>query len=85
MKSKARPFWKILIVAAEHDAKATFNCDECFAILEYLAEVAVKGAEERYLLEAVGRHLDCCPDCREHHLQRLKELEAKLDSRRSSQ
>lgn len=75
MRKRTRPFWQILVVAAEHGAKVPLNCDECFTLLEYLAEAAIQGADKRYLLEAVKRHVQRCPDCREHHLERLRHLE----------
>ena len=78
MALNARPFWKILMITAEHDAYVTLNCDECFLILEFLAEEAIHGMEERRLVQAVHMHLDRCPECREHHLQRLREIEARL-------
>lgn len=77
MSNHTRPFWQILIVAAQHGAQVPLNCDECFLILEHLAEIAAQGADERYLLEAVRRHVERCPECRRHHLARLKELEAR--------
>ena len=52
------------------------NCDECFVILEYLADAAIYGAEERYLIDAIRQHLERCPSCREHHMDRLRGLEA---------
>ena len=76
MVRNARPFWQILIIAAQHGAYVPLNCDECFQILEFLADEAVRGVEERYLVRAVRNHLDRCPECREHHLQRLREIEA---------
>jgi predicted anti-sigma-YlaC factor YlaD len=67
-----------MIIEAGRGAQMPLNCDECFVVLEYLAEVAVYGATEKNLRMAVHRHLDQCPDCREHHLQRLAELESKI-------
>ena len=52
MALNARPFWKILMITAEHDAYVTLNCDECFLILEFLAEEAIHGMEERRLVQA---------------------------------
>jgi len=78
MVGKTRPFWQILIVVGEHGGRIPLSCDECFVILEYMAEIAIEGVEEKYLLAAVRRHLDRCPDCRKHHLQRLDRLEEQL-------
>jgi hypothetical protein len=52
------------------------ECDECFFVLEYLAQSAIDGMEETQLREAVLGHINQCPDCREHHLKRLSELES---------
>ena len=60
----------------------SLTCDECFAILEYLALEALDGAEEEKLEAALRRHLEMCPDCREHHLKRLQKLEERLGSSR---
>jgi len=75
MISACRPLWQVLSVA-QPGRDTTLSCDECFAILELLAEAAAAGAHAQTLREAVQRHLTHCPDCREHHLRRLYELEA---------
>jgi hypothetical protein len=45
--------------------------------MEHLVEEALAGIEEEVLQTAIKRHLDHCPDCQEHHIQRLTELEEK--------
>ncbi|MFC1879755.1 hypothetical protein ACFLZW_07555, partial [Chloroflexota bacterium] len=82
MTGKRRPFWRILMLAAESGARMALNCDECFAILEYLADAAVRGADDDYLIDAVRRHLNRCPTCREHHLKRLQAMEAEVAARK---
>jgi hypothetical protein len=47
--------------------------------LEYLADSAVAGADPDRLRRSARRHLAHCPDCREHHLRRLRELEAQIE------
>lgn len=74
-----RALWQIL-VAADSEAAAELSCDECFAILEYLADEAVRGADLGALREALRRHLEHCPDCREHYRRRLSEMHARLIS-----
>lgn len=69
--------WRILLKLDETDAELT--CDECFVILEYLADQAANGVEKNHLLDQVREHVVKCPQCYEHHLQRLRELEAELD------
>jgi hypothetical protein len=75
MTPENRPLWEILICAAVNVLKIPLNCDECFQILVYLADAAQEGVQEQVLRDAVKQHLDICPDCRKHHLGRLKQLE----------
>ena len=82
MKRSSRPLWKLLIVFSEPKPTDELNCDECFNVLQHLAGEAAKGLEEKYLREAMQRHLEHCPDCREHHLSLLGDIEAKINSRK---
>ncbi len=75
-----RPLWQILTRAA-HSPNTTLTCEECFVALEYLAELASARGDPDELWKAAQRHLARCPDCREHHLQRIKELESQLIDR----
>lgn len=75
MTPENRPLWEILISAADNVVKPPLNCDECGQILVYLADAAQEGVQEQVLRDAVKQHLDICPDCRKHHLGRLKQLE----------
>ena len=78
MTSAKRPFWQILIDFREPDQSTQLNCDECFLVLEYLVDQAIRGADTIFLRKIVEQHLDQCPDCREHHIQRIKTLEKTL-------
>jgi predicted anti-sigma-YlaC factor YlaD len=52
------------------------NCDDCFLILEYLAETHHEiEADAEILRTMASKHLSCCPDCRQYYLQRLEQLE----------
>jgi hypothetical protein len=75
MSQKTRSYWQILVVAVEHGAIVPLNCNECFLLLEHIGELAMLDTDERFLMQAVSDHQDRCPDCREHHLERFKELE----------
>jgi hypothetical protein len=75
MTPENHPLWEILISATVNVVKIPLNCDECFQILVYLADAAQEGVQEQVLRDAVKQHLDICPDCRKHHLGRLKQLE----------
>ncbi|MFQ5407410.1 MAG: hypothetical protein ACE5FI_03180, partial [Anaerolineales bacterium] len=54
------------------------TCDECFAILEYLADRAIAGADADHILEIAHAHIEKCPNCYADHARRLRELEAEL-------
>jgi hypothetical protein len=65
--------WRILLkTQAQPDARLT--CDECIAILDYLADQAARGADLESVRQAVQKHLARCPDCREQYDEWLKEL-----------
>ena len=76
-----RPLWQILISFTERSQPVSLNCDECFHYMEHLAEEAIAGADQDTLQEAIKDHLTNCPDCQEHHLQRLEQLETKISSK----
>ena len=46
--------------------------------MEHLADEAVAGADQTILRTAIKDHLANCPDCHEHHLHRLEQMEEKL-------
>lgn len=77
-----RSIWEILTDAAEPGSEVTLTCDECFAIMKHLADEAVKGADPETLHRAIRRHIAHCPDCNEHHKQRLAELESETALRK---
>jgi hypothetical protein len=72
------PLWKLLLKLKTEDANAVVTCDDCFTILTCLADEAVRGADAEILFQAAREHLSRCSGCREHHLQQLKKLEARL-------
>lgn len=72
-----RPLWQVLITFKDSSASNSLNCDECFLIMEHLADEALAGVNEEELKSAIKQHLRYCLDCQEHHLQRLSEIEEK--------
>jgi hypothetical protein len=67
--------WRILLkTQAQPDAPLT--CEDCIAILDYLADQAARGADLDRLRQAVQKHLGRCPDCYEQYREWLKELES---------
>ncbi len=67
-----RALWQLLL-----DEPSSLNCEECFAVLEYYAEVLAGGGAK--LLPSVLDHLKNCPHCALEHcdaLRRLAEVES---------
>jgi hypothetical protein len=50
------------------------TCDECFALMEYYAEVLTRGGTT--LLPKVLEHLKRCPYCASQHREALRRLAA---------
>ena len=72
-----RSLWQILITIKNNSTSTSLTCDECFAYMEHLVEEALVGVEEEDLKAGIRQHMEHCPDCQEHHLQRLSEIEEK--------
>jgi hypothetical protein len=62
-----RALWQLLL-----EDPSVLNCDECFAVMEYYAEVLAKGGAD--LLPEIIEHLEKCPDCRLQHREALRRL-----------
>lgn len=72
-----RSLWQILITIKNDSTSTSLTCDECFAYMEHLVEEALVGVEEEALKAGIRQHMDHCPDCQDHHLQKLSEMEEK--------
>jgi hypothetical protein len=75
------PLWKVLFKFSQTQPTATVTCEECYMILDYLADQAARGADWPGLLRTAREHMARCPGCREHYLQRLRELETRLEQK----
>ena len=76
-KEELRPLWRLLLAATNQKEGVTLSCDDCFAILEYLAEMRARvGVSIELLCMLARNHLSCCPDCHKYYLQRLEQLES---------
>jgi len=59
--------WQLL-----QENPADLTCDECFAVMEYYAELLVQGGE--VLFPEITNHLEGCPSCRAEHRAALLHL-----------
>lgn len=73
-------FWRILL-KTQAPTDTPLTCDECIAILDYLADQAARGADLERLRQAVRRYLARCPDCRKQYMEWLRELESLVSER----
>ena len=62
-----RPVWQLLL-----EDPSDLTCDECFAVMEYYAELLAKGNAD--LLPEVVEHLKECPPCEVQHREELCHL-----------
>jgi len=76
MLTSERPLWQLLAIISRKDSALSLTCDECFTVLEYIASVAARGVNQQALLTAVNRHHEHCPECWDHHLEKLRQIEA---------
>jgi hypothetical protein len=65
----ARPLWQLLL-----EDPSDLTCDECFAVLEYYAEVLARGGAR--LFPNVIEHVRSCPHCLFQHSEALRRLAA---------
>lgn len=67
--------WQLLMLTREIGKPAQLTCEECFALLEYDAEMLASGAVSDEIHLAINRHLSICPACRTKFDAWLKELD----------
>ena len=69
-----RALWQLLL-----EDPSDLTCDECFAVMEYYAEVLARGGVD--LLPEIIEHLERCPDCELQHREALRRLIASQSER----
>ncbi len=69
-----RPLWQLLL-----DDPANLDCDECFAVMEYWAEMLSQAGVA--ILPDIQKHLVRCPDCHVEHRETMRRLGAAIQSK----
>jgi hypothetical protein len=72
-----RSIYEILLQASAPGNEITLSCDECFILMEYLADLNGVALSPDAIKKALLKHFDHCPGCYQHHLKRLNELTEK--------
>ncbi len=71
-----RPLWRLLLSFLNERPEREFSCDECFSMLEYLADIGAQNAVgQDHLQLLIRRHLSVCPQCSEHYMQVIESME----------
>lgn len=74
-----RSLFQIFIRSSSSGVEVSLNCDECFVVMEYFVDLALEGIPQERIKQALLQHINHCPDCKEHHIKRLKELEDQMN------
>ena len=69
------PLWQLLMLVNDHNETVQLSCDECFALLEYDADLLAAGADPDELRQVIEQHLALCSECRADINMRIKKLE----------
>ena len=70
-----RSLFEIFIQSSMPGKDTSLTCDECFAVMEYFVELVSEGFTLDEIKKPLLKHIAHCPDCQEHHLGRLSEME----------
>ena len=77
MLPQNRPLWQILLSVSSNQQTQSLTCDECFIIIDYLAQLASQTElDETNLQQLTRKHLKSCPDCRDRYMKRLRKWES---------
>lgn len=67
------PLWQVLVHATA-DQQEPLSCEECYVLMDYLADLLSSGHSPRRVLSLGERYLRRCPECREEHRRAMTEL-----------
>ena len=63
MVKPGRPLWLLLLVARNSKRPVQLTCEECFTLLNYDAELLVKGAVLEDFRPIIRHHISLCSGC----------------------
>ncbi len=76
MSTQTRSLWQMLLAVAMLQKEKPLTCDECFAILDYLADIVdMTNVDQEMLQKVTRKHINRCPGCRDRYLERLQKWE----------
>jgi len=74
----SKSLWQLL-----QEEPSNLTCDECFAVMEYYAEILAQGGQA--LLPKIRKHLESCPTCQLEHRLTLRRLMAEAEQSPASE
>jgi len=75
MSETSRSLWQLLLLTRNASMPVQLTCEECFALLEYDAELLTSGVNPDEIRPAVNRHLSLCSACPAKFDKWLEELD----------
>lgn len=80
MNKGARPLWRLLLLTSESKQSVQLTCEECFALLEYDADLLATGTALDEIRPTVSHHLSLCSQCQPKFDAWLEKLEGDAES-----
>lgn len=71
-----RPLWQLLLLTSDSKKAVSLTCEECFALLQYDADLLAAGADPAEIRPSAGHHLALCSSCQTQIDDWLKTLES---------
>jgi len=78
MPKLPRPFWQVLLIVLGDNQSEKLTCEECTAMMEYLADQAIEGATIEDLKSTANSLFRFCTECKNHYQRHIIELERKV-------
>jgi hypothetical protein len=78
MPKLPRPFWQVLLIVLGDNQSEKLTCEECTAMMEYLADRAIEGATIEDLKSIANALFRFCTECKTHYQLHIMELERKV-------
>jgi hypothetical protein len=63
MNQVSRPLWQLLVMTSESKQSVQLTCKECFALLEYDADLLEAGVPLAEIRSSVIHHVSLCSAC----------------------
>ncbi len=71
-----RPLWQLLIDFYNPAATRRLSCEECFIVLDFLAEQLASDSHPEALQPLIKQKLAGCPNCQSKFVDWIKQMES---------